>query len=129
MKEIIFIDSDIVIEYLKTGKGVLPSAYEKYEMWMPTTSLIDIFASDTFRDSSLLSEVVEFCDKYFSFKEISKEISLKAADIIREHRITFSKACLWASAIVNEMELLVSSIKLSDDATKAGVRLVALSSS
>jgi hypothetical protein len=32
MKNTIVVDTGIIVEYLKTGKGLLPSVYETYDM-------------------------------------------------------------------------------------------------
>lgn len=126
MKDIIFVDPQIIVEYLKTGKGVLPTAYEKYQMWVPATVLTEILASETFTDKNLKQEVLEFCEKYFSFKDVTKQISLDAAEIVRTAGTTLAKAILWASAMAEDLELLVDDEKEAKIAKAAGVKTLVL---
>lgn len=106
MKDQILVDTDIVIQYLKTGKGLLPKAYEKYEMQLSTASLTELLASRTFEDSNLLEEVIEFVDKYFTVKEVSREIATKASELIRKYGVNFATATISATAICNDTPLL-----------------------
>ncbi len=124
MKSLVLVDTSIILEYLKTGKGALPAAYEKYQICVPVTALIEIFASSTFRDESLKKDVEEFCDKYLTFKDINKQTAFLAADLVREHKITFAKACLWALSIQEDIDLLVDSIKEKNEASAVGVKVL-----
>jgi predicted nucleic acid-binding protein len=124
MKSIVLVDTSIILEYLKTGKGILPTAYEKYQMWAPSTALVEIFASETFHDKSVKKDVEEFCEKYLTFKDVTKEVALVAADLVRNNKITFAKACLWALSYTEDIEVLVDSIKEEKEAKAAGIKVV-----
>jgi predicted nucleic acid-binding protein len=106
MKEKIIVDTNVITQYLRTGKGVLPMAYEKYEMWIPATTYAELLASSTFEDANLRDEVMEFTDKYFKVVEISKDVAIKAGEIVRQHGMTMTTALLLASCLVSECKLL-----------------------
>lgn len=106
MKDQILVDTNVIVQYLKTGKGLLPTVYEKYEMLISSATLTELLASKTFEDASLLTEVVEFVDKYFTIKEVNREIASKAAEIIRSYGVNLATAYIAATSIVNNMPLL-----------------------
>ncbi len=106
MKEKIVVDTDVITQYLKTGKGVLPMAYEKYEMWIPATTYSELLASSTFEDANLRNEVMDFTNKYFKVADVSKDMAAKAGELIRQHGISLSSALLLASCFANECKLL-----------------------
>lgn len=106
MKEKIIVDTNVITQYLRTGKGVLPMAYEKYEMWIPSSTYAELLASSTFEDANLRDEVLEFTDKYFKVSEITKEIAIKAGEIVRQHATTMTSALLLATCLENECKLL-----------------------
>ncbi|RMD76940.1 hypothetical protein D6810_02505 [Candidatus Dojkabacteria bacterium] len=126
MKDVVYVDTSIIIEFLNTGEGLLPIAYERYQMWIPATSLIDIFASKTFKDEKLEKDVIQFFKKYFSVTDVDREKSLVASKIVRDFKVTFSKACLWASAITEDIELLVDTLEDEIKAKEAGVKAIRL---
>lgn len=111
MKTKIIVDSNIITEYLKTGKGVLPVAYEKYTMVITVATLTELLASKTFEDANLKTEVNEFIAKYFSVVEINREIAENAATLLREKRLTLASAYLASSALVNGYPLLTDDKK------------------
>jgi predicted nucleic acid-binding protein len=106
MKEKILVDTDIIVQYLKTGKGVLPTAYEKYEMVISAVSYTELLASKTFEDESLRKEVLEFCEKYFTIKEINSAIALRAAQVLRESEVNLATSFIAATALEEGMKLL-----------------------
>lgn len=106
MKEKIIVDTNVITQYLRTGKGVLPMAYEKYEMWIPSSTYAELLASSTFEDANLRDEVLEFTDKYFKVSEITKEIAIKAGEIVRQHATAMTSALLLATCLENECKLL-----------------------
>jgi len=109
MKEKILVDTSIIIEYLKTGKGSLPKAYEKYEMYISSTVYIEILASSTFMDKELKKEVEEFITKYFIIDMPDIEIIKKTAEIIRNYGTTLAVGITAATCIVREYKLLTES--------------------
>jgi predicted nucleic acid-binding protein len=111
MKEVIIVDTGIIVQYLKTGKGVLPEAYEKYEMNISAATYAELLASQTFQDENLEKEVLEFCEKYFSIKDVTAEIALKAADIVRKNGANLAVSLIAATAIVNKVKLLTDDAK------------------
>jgi predicted nucleic acid-binding protein len=119
MKEKILVSSDVIIEYLKTGKGKLPLAYDKCEMFITSTTYIEILASKTFTDASLEKEVLEFLKKYFSLVEVNKEFSLEAAKILRENELTLSASIFCA--VAKDKEYAVLTNDFSDYEKVAGV--------
>lgn len=110
-KEKITVDSDIILQYLKTGKGPLPEAYEKYEMIISTSTYTELLASETFKDRSLENEVKEFIHKYFKIQEITLEIAQTAAEIIRKHDFTMAEAYVISTALSTKTKLLTYSQK------------------
>ena len=114
MKETILVDTGVIVEYLKTGKGVLPTAYEQYEMVISAVTYTELLASKTFEDSALKDEVLEFCEKYFTIIEINEEIALKAADVIRTSEMTLANAYIAATALVKGIKILSDEEKKLD---------------
>jgi|SRR5690606_184846 len=106
MKEQILVDTDVIVQYLKTGKGVLPTVYEKYEMSISAATLTELLSSKTFEDSNLEKEVMEFVDKYFKVLEISREVATKAAELVRIHDVTIATAYVAATAVEHGLPLL-----------------------
>lgn len=106
MKEVVLVDTGIIVEYLKTGKGVLPSAYENYEMVISSATYTELLASKTFEDEALMKEVLEFCEKYFSVKEIKDTTALKAAEVLRNSTVTLATAYVAAAALENNIKVL-----------------------
>lgn len=109
MKDTIMVDTDIIVEYLKTGKGLLPTAYEKYKMVISSVNYIELLASKTFTDSDLEKEVLEFVEKYFEVLDVNQEISDLAGKLLRENDLTLSTAIIAASAVTNKVALLTES--------------------
>lgn len=108
MKTTIIVDTDVITEYLKTGKGSLPGAYEKFSMVISAATLLELLASKTFVDESLAQEVKEFVDKYFVIKEIDRKVAEKAAEIIREREVTMATALVAATALVFSHKILTN---------------------
>lgn len=106
MKDQILVDTNVIVQYLKTGKGLLPTVYERFEMQISAVSLTELLASKTFEDVDLLKEVLEFVDKYFTIKEVSREIASKAAELVRQQELSIATSYVAATAIVNNMPLL-----------------------
>lgn len=106
MKEGIIVDSNIIVQYLKTGKGVLPTAYEKYTMYVSAATFTELLASKTFIDDNLEKEVLDFVDKYLTVKDVSKKVAHEAARLLREYDITLATAYIAATCIVEGMSLL-----------------------
>lgn len=121
MKATIVVDTGVIVEYLKTGKGVLPKVYEDYTMHIPASALTELLASETFKDSSLEKEVVEFVDKYFEVKDIDRKTADEAARIIRENSTTMAVALVAATAVIEKLKLLTT-----DKATFQGISGVEL---
>jgi len=111
MKTVILVDTDIIVQYLKTGKGVLPSAYEKYTMQISAATYSELLASKTFNDTNLEKEVLEFVDKYFTVKEVNKRISHEAAKLIREYELNLASAYVAATALTEGVQLLTEDKK------------------
>jgi predicted nucleic acid-binding protein len=111
MKKQILVDTSVIVQYLKSGKGKLPEVYEKYEMLVSTVTLTELLASKTFSDTNLLNEVLEFVDKYFTVKEANREIASRAAEIIRDYEASLATAYISATAIENELPLLTENEK------------------
>ena len=111
MKKEILVDSDVIFEYLKSGEGKLPEAYEKYEMFISASTYTELLASKTFEDAELEKEVIEFINKYFKIKDLNLEIAHKAAEIIRKHGTSLAVGNLAATCIVLKCELLTNSEK------------------
>jgi predicted nucleic acid-binding protein len=109
MKEKIVVDTSIIIEYLKTGKGALPKAHEKYEMYMSSAIYIELLASSTFLDKELKKEVEEFINKYFVIDIPDIEIIQKSAEIIRGYGTTLAVAITAATCIIRGYKLLTQS--------------------
>jgi len=111
MKTTIVVDTGIILEYLKTGKGVLPDVYEKYSMIIPSVSVTEVLASKTFSDKGLEEEVVSFLHKYFKIEEVSEKVAHKASEIVREHGVNLMTALIAATAIVGNHKLLTEEKK------------------
>lgn len=106
MKDQILVDTNVIVQYLKSGKGLLPTVYETFEMQISAASLTELLASKTFEDESLLKEVIDFVDKYFTIKEVSREIATKAAELIRQHELSIAASYIVATAIITGTPLL-----------------------
>lgn len=106
MKSTIIVDTGIIIEYLRTGKGVLPMVYEKYTMVISAATYVEILASKTFLDSSLEKEVIEFLDKYFSVEAVDERVAHQSAKLMREYDLNLATANIAAAALVNSYQLL-----------------------
>lgn len=99
MKETIIVDTTVIVQYLKTGKGVLPIAYEKYNMVISSATYTELLASRTFEDANLEKEVKDFVDKYFTVIDINKEISDAAAKVIRSTEVSLAVSYVSAAAL------------------------------
>lgn len=108
MKQVVIVDTDIVIEYLKTGKGILPVAYEKHTMHLSVVAFTELLASKTFEDANLKKEVLEFVEKYFTLKEVNKEIAEEAARLLREHKINLATAMIAATSIITKNPVIAN---------------------
>jgi predicted nucleic acid-binding protein len=106
MKSVIIVDTDIIVQYLRTGKGILPAAYEKYSMVISVSTFSELLASTTFKDAGLEKEVLEFVEKYFTIKDMNKEIAHSAAKLIREHGLTLATAYTAATAMSESAPIL-----------------------
>jgi predicted nucleic acid-binding protein len=106
MKETIIVDSTVIVQYLKTGKGVLPVAYEKFNMVISAATYTELLASKTFEDANLEKEVKEFVEKYFSVVEINKTLADEAAKIIRSSHVSLAISYVAATARENNYGVL-----------------------
>ena len=104
MKTVIVVDTNIIIQYLQTGQGVLTSAYEKYTMQISSATYTELLASSTFKDVSLEKEVLEFITKYFTVKDVTKAIAHQAAVLVREYELNLASAYIAASAMVEGVD-------------------------
>lgn len=108
MKQSILVSSDVIIEYLKTGKGKLPEAYDTCEMFISSTTYVEILASKTFTDENLEKEVLEFLNKYFHIIEVDKEVSIEASRILRTYELTLSSSIFCAIAKLKSFPILTT---------------------
>lgn len=111
MKNTILVDISVIVEYLKTGKGVLPAAYEKFTMAIVATTYTELLASVTFKDANLEKEVQEFIKKYFTVLELDEAIGIKASEILRNNDLTLAAAAVVASALHKNVPLLTNEKK------------------
>ncbi len=111
MKKTILVDIGIIAEYLKTGKGILPTAYEKFKMSIASSTYVELLASVTFKDAVLEKEVMDFVKKYFSVVNIDEKVALEAAKIVREKNVNLASALVAATAKVNSYDLLTKNKK------------------
>lgn len=108
MKESIIVDTSVLVEYLKTGKGKLPDVHEKFELIVSSVTVTEILASKTFMDNSLEEEVNSFVSKYFKVMDVSESIAKLAAKIIRDHGLNFVSSVIAATAMEGNHKLLTS---------------------
>lgn len=111
MKKAILVDIDVISEYLKTGKGVLPLAYEKYKMQVTPVTYAQLLASETFKDEKLEKEVMEFMKKYFEVVSISEKEALEVSRVLRDNDVTLGTAMNAAYAKVADVKVLTGSKK------------------
>jgi predicted nucleic acid-binding protein len=111
MKDSILVNIDVIIEYLKSGKGLLPMAYEKYSMKITATTFAELLASKTFKDDSLESEVMDFLKKYFEVLDVDQDLALEASKVMREYELNFAQSIVAAAAKSKGMDLLTSETK------------------
>lgn len=110
MKETIIVDTTVIVQYLKSGKGVLPIAYEKYSMVISAATFTELLASRTFEDSNLEKEVKEFVEKYFKVIEIDQEIADSSAKVIRSSEVSLATSFVAGTAIVRKFPILTENI-------------------
>lgn len=106
MKETIIVDTSVIVQYLKTGKGVLPVAYEKYNMVISVATYTELLASKTFEDANLEKEVKDFVDKYFNVVEVNKTLADEAAKLIRASEVSLAISYVAATAIQKGYSIL-----------------------
>lgn len=106
MKKTILVDIGIIVEYLKSGQGLLPKAYETYKMQIVAATYAELLASQTFTDPSLEKEVIEFLHKYFEVIPVDEKIASSTAKVMREKELTFGTAMIAGAAVANGLELL-----------------------
>lgn len=108
MKKTVLVDIGIIVEYLKTGKGALPAAYEAHTLKIAASTYAEILASQTFVDQALESEVVEFLGKYFDVAPLDQNVASATAKVIRNggENMTFATALVAGTAIANSIEVL-----------------------
>lgn len=106
MKDTIVVDIGIIIQYLKSGQGLLPIAYDKYKMSISASTFTELLASKTFEDQTLEKEVLDFVDKYFSVENIDKKVANEATKLIRKHNLTLGSAFVAALSISQSLPLL-----------------------
>jgi len=99
MKETIIVDTNVIVQYLKSGKGVLPIAYEKYNMVISAATYSELLASRTLEDANLEKEVKDFVDKYFNVVEVNKSLADEAAKVIRSTEVSLAVSYLAATAL------------------------------
>jgi predicted nucleic acid-binding protein len=106
MKTTVLIETDVIVDYLKTGKGSLPSIYEKYTMIISASTFSEVLASQTFTDEGLMKEVMEFIDKYFTVREYDKKTAMKAAELLRKNdNLTLGAAITAATSITEKVKM------------------------
>lgn len=106
MKDTIVVDIGIIVQYLKSGQGLLPMAYEKYKMIISCSTFTELLASKTFNDADLEKEVLDFVDKYFSVENIDKKVATEATKLIRNNGLTLGSAFVAALALSQSLPLL-----------------------
>lgn len=108
MKTTVIVDTDVIIEYLKTGKGILPTIYEKFNMIVAPSTFTELLASKTFTDETLKQEVVDFLDKYFTVQPIDKAIAVEASKLVRDNELTLGTAYVGAMALRTGAKLVTN---------------------
>lgn len=108
MKTTVIVDSDVIVEYLKTGKGILPTIYEKFNMIVAPSTFTELLASKTFTDETLKQEVVDFLDKYFTVQPIDKTIAVEASKLVRDYELTLGTAYVGAMALRTGAKLVTN---------------------
>ncbi|MCA9381495.1 hypothetical protein KC678_04475 [Candidatus Dojkabacteria bacterium] len=111
MKKTILVDIGIIVEYLKTGKGLLPKAYEAYKMQIISSTYVELLSSQTFQNPELEKEVLDFLHKYFEVIPVDEKIAQSAAKVIRENEKTLAVSLLAGAAVANSLELLTDDKK------------------
>ncbi len=111
MKSTIIVDINVIVEYLKTGKGILPTAYEKFKMKISSVTYAELLASSTFADSSLEKEVVDFLKKYFEVADFDEKTAVETAKVLRDSELTLAQAVVAATAKAHGVQLLTDDKK------------------
>lgn len=111
MKKTILVDIGIIVEYLKTGKGLLPKAYETFKMKIVSTTYVELLSSQTFQNPELETEVLEFLHKYFEIIPVDEVVAKESAKVIREKEKTLAVSVLAGAAIAHSLELLTDDKK------------------
>lgn len=104
----VLVEIDVITEYLKTGKGLLPSVYEKFKLKISANTATELLASKTFEDESLREDVVNFISKYFEIIPISEAIALQAATLLRAGAQNLAHALTAATAIIEDLPVVTS---------------------
>lgn len=110
MKDVL-VDIGIIIEYLKSGKGILPTIYEKYKMKITSVTFAELLASSTFKDANLEREVMEFCKKYFEVVSVDQMIGLEVARIMRTYELNLAASSVAAAAKAMNIPLVTDDKK------------------
>ena len=92
----IVVDTDILIDYLRTGKGLLPTLLKlqmqgKVEIYLSSMSVFELFAGKSSRETSLkLLELIAF----FKIIPVTLEIAKLAGELKRDNNLSIAVADL-----------------------------------
>lgn len=115
MKNTVLVDIDVIIEYLKSGQGLLPKAHEQFDLTITPVTYAELLASKTFEDAKLETEVDEFINKYFKVTDITAAAGVEAAKIIRAMGTNLATALVAGVAKSSAMPLLTNAKDAFDD--------------
>ena len=96
----VLVDSDILIDFLRTGKGALPKLLKaqkdgKIELFISCVSVLELFAGKS--SKAIKSELAELIDA-FTVVPLARELGIFAGELKRDHNLTMVLADLVVGA-------------------------------
>jgi predicted nucleic acid-binding protein len=96
----ILVDSDIIIDFLRTGSGTLPRFLEgqrdgKFELYLSSVTILELFAGKS--SKSIAGKLLELIDGFIVIP-IGTELAVFAGELKRDHKISVTLADLFVGA-------------------------------
>ncbi|MEK7129696.1 MAG: PIN domain-containing protein [Patescibacteria group bacterium] len=96
----VVVDSDIIIDFLRTGSGLLPALFEsqrdgKLELFLSAITILELFAGKSSKAAAgQLRELITG----FTVVPLGNELAIFAGELKRDHRISTAFADLVVGA-------------------------------
>ncbi len=110
----LLVDTTIIVEYLKTGKGVLGSVMDTYTLFIPMVVYTELLAIKRAENDNVSRQIRDFISDNFELIQINSTIAATAGKVLRDYEVTLAHSLIAATALEEDIPLLTYDMHIFD---------------